>query len=280
MLNTTRHVGWVITAWLVWPLWVAAQPNAPATTDADLFFQRFAETAQLVRENQTGSAGLALDLLTKTLGSSPWLDIALLKAAELREQSHPAAAQENYALLTRRLGLAPYFQGDAERANVFRAAIEGAVARGLTRIRIQRVRAALAEYHARYRQYPESLTKLTILGYLDMADAHDTEGRLLRYVPTGLQLTPAISYQQYELAAVPGEPFVATAPQLTGISLAREQPRQYAALFQMAGQAEPARVVENQTFAGMFVAVVAARGAILVTPERVLVLPAPATTAP
>ena len=272
-------------AWLLWPVWVAAQTSSPApapTTarDPDLFFEQFQRAARLVQENQLGEARVVLDLLVMGLGSSPWLDIALLKSAELRESAHPDDALEKYTLLTRRLNVAPYFQGDAERAKVFRAAIAGAIERGISRLRIQRVRQALADYYARYRQYPESLPKLSILGYISMEDVHDAAGRLLRYVPTGLQMTPNISYQQYELATVTAEPFVATTPRLAGISVARDQPRQYAALFPVPGQTELARVRENQTFNGMFVAAVTARGAILVTPERVLVLPAPEPVAP
>jgi hypothetical protein len=260
-----------VAALLLLPASAPAQTNAPS--DPDRFFEQFNQAALLIRDNHASQAALVMDQLVKNLGSSPWLDIAVLKASGLQETRRPETALESYALLTRRLNVAPYFQGDTERAKVFRVAIQGAIDRGITRIRIQRIRSALAEYHARYRQYPESLQKLSILGYVEMEDVHDAAGHLIRYLPTGMQFTPAIAYQLYELAAIPAEPFLANAPYLTGTSQVNDQPLQYAALFKVSGRAEPERVTENQTFSGFFVAAVANRGAIVVTPERVLVLP-------
>lgn len=255
------------------PAPVAMPPAATSTNDADRFFEQFAVAAKSVQDNRADHAALVMDVLAKNLNGSPWLDIALLKAAALQENRAPATALENYALLKRRLDVAPYFQGNAERAQVFRVALQGAIDRGINRIRLQRIRDALAEYHARYRQYPESLTKLAVLGYVEMPDVRNASGRLYRYIPTGMQFSPGIAYQQYELETIPAEPFAANAPRLIGTTQVREEPRQYAALFQDAGRAEPARVAENQIFQGFFVAAVAEHGAILVTPERVLVLP-------
>jgi len=49
----------------------------------------------------------------------------------------------------------------------------------------------------------------------------------------------------------------------------------YTALIRLPGRVEPARVTEDQTIQGFFVAAVAPGGALMTTPNRVLVLPVP-----
>ena len=216
-----------------------------------------------------------MDGASKSLSTSPWMEIALLKHAELIESRNDAVAMEDYTVLRGRLENAPYFQGDTEKARVFKAALQGAVDNGINRIRIGRIADALARYYARYSEYPESLAKLSILGYVDIENIHAANDRTFRYLPTGQILRPFISYQTYDLESVPPDPFTVSSPRLEATSLINETPPKYAAVIRVSGQAEPARVTEDQTVEGYFVAAVATGGAIVCTSSRVLVLPTP-----
>ena len=247
----------------------------PPTSDADRFFTQYARAVQLVRQNGRQEASVIMDLLWRNLGSSPWFEIALLKHAELNELSNARVALEDYDVLRKRVENAPYFQGTADRAAVFRAALLGSAMRGIDRIRIQRIRDALEIYSTRYHQYPESLAKLAIFNYIDMEDIHNSEGRLFHYTPTGQRFTPAISYHTYVIEPLAPEPFVVTSPKLDGTTQLDDKTRKFAALIRVPGHLDPHRVFEDQTLEGYFVAAVAAGGAIVCTPEHVLVLVAP-----
>ena len=253
----------------------APPPPAPPQSDPDRFFDRYKLAVRLVKQNAYQEAAVAMDLLWRNLGSSPWLEIALLKHAELTESRNDQVAFDDYRLLEKRLLNAPYYQGDAEKARLFRASLQGAVQRGVDRIRIRRVVDALDRYHTRYFQYPESLAKLSIFNYVEFEDIHNSGGRMIRYTPTGQQFTPSISYQRYEIEAIPPEPFYVTTPRLDGTSQESGQPLTYVALIRVPGRMDAQRVKENQTLEGYFVAAVAAGGVVVCTPERVLVLPVP-----
>jgi hypothetical protein len=248
---------------------------APPTSDADRFFTQYTKAVQLVRQNGQREAAVIMDLLWRNLGSSPWFEIALLKHAELNEVSNARVALEDYDVLRKRVENAPYFQGTADRAAVFRAALLGSAMRGTDRIRIQRIRDALSVYNTRYHQYPESLAKLAIFNYIDMEDIHNSEGRLFHYTPTGQQFTPAISYHLYTIEPLAPEPFFVNSPKLEGTTRLDEKAKKYAALIRVPDHMDPHRVYEDQTLEGYFVAAVAAGGAVVCTPERVLVLVAP-----
>ncbi len=252
-----------------------AAVTAPPASDADRFFTQYAKAVQLVRQNGRREASVIMDLLWRNLGTSPWFEIALLKHAELNEISNARVALEDYDVLRKRIENAPYFQGTTDRAAVFRAALLGSAMRGTDRIRIQRIRDALDAYNARYNQYPESLAKLAIFNYIDMEDIHNSEGRLFHYTPTGQRFTPAISYHMYTIEPLAAEPFFVTSPKLDGTTQLDEQTKKYAALIRVPGHMDPHRVFEDQTLEGYFVAAVAAGGAIVCTPERVLVLVVP-----
>jgi hypothetical protein len=250
-------------------------PAAPPITDADRFFTQYARAIQLVRQNSHQEASVIMDLLWRSLGTSPWFEIALLKHGELNEVSNPRVAPEDYDLLRRRVENAPYFQGAAPHAAVFRTALLGTVMRGIDRIRLLRVRDALDRYHIRYRQYPESLVKLSIFNYCDLEDIYNSEGRFFHYTPTGQQLMPSISYQRYDLETLPPEPFYVTSPKVDGTTRMDEKSDKFAALIRVPGRMDPQRVVEDQTLDGYLIAAIAAGGAIVCTPDRVLVLPVP-----
>ncbi len=244
-------------------------------SDADRFFTQYAKAVQLVRQNGRREASVIMDLLWRNLGSSPWFEIALLKHAELNEISNAQVALEDYDVLRKRIENAPYFQGTADHAAVFRAALLGSAMRGTDRIRIQRIREALGVYNTRYHQYPESLAKLAIFNYIGMEDIHNPEGRLFHYTPTGQQFTPAISYHTYVIEPLAPEPFFVTSPKLEGTTQLDDKMKKYAALIRLPGRMDPHRVFEDQTLEGYFVAAVAAGGAIVCTPEHVLVLVPP-----
>jgi hypothetical protein len=243
--------------------------------DADLFFAKYKEALKLVAQRKTQDAAIALDLLAKSLNTSPWMEIAILKHCQLIEPTNDKVAEEGYQLLRQRLLNAPYFQSNAGRAKAFDVALQGSVEAGITRLRIWRVRLGLSRYHAKYMEYPESLAKLAILGYTDIENIHAANDQPLRYTPQTPRMTPFISHQRYDLESLPPEPFAATVPQLEGTSRLNDSPPKYVALVKLPGRAEPTRIEENQTIQSFFVAAVAPGGAIVSTPSRVLVLPAP-----
>jgi hypothetical protein len=250
-------------------------PVAPPITDADRFFTQYARAVQLVRQNGHQEASIIMDLLWRNLTTSPWFEIALLKHGELNEVKNPRVASEDYDLLQKRLENAPYFQGNAPHAAVFRTALLGTVMRGIDRIRILRLRDGLDRYHLRYRQYPESLVKLSIFNYVDLPDIYNSEGRFFHYTPTGQQFVPTISYQRYDLETLPPEPFFVTSPKVDGTTRMDDKSNKFAALIRVPGHMDPQRVVEDQTLDGYLIAAIAAGGAVVCTPDRVLVLLVP-----
>ncbi|MCX7915098.1 MAG: hypothetical protein N3A53_02185 [Verrucomicrobiae bacterium] len=253
----------------------AGVPEAPPITEADRFFNEFARAAEFLARGSRQQAWLVMDQLRRRLQTSPWMELALLKACELAETQNEAVAMEGYQLLRSRVTHAPWFQASRERTTLFAVAIHGAVDRGIARIRLARIRDGLGRYFARYGQYPESLAKLAIFNYVAPEDIQDANGRPFRYLPTGMQMRPTITYLRYEIESLPAEVFVPTAPKLEGITRIQEDPPRYAALIRVPGRAEPARVVEEQTTHGYYAAAITARGAVFVGGGRVLTLPAP-----
>jgi hypothetical protein len=252
-----------------------ATPTAPQPTDPERFFSQYAKATDLVRQNARQEASVIMDLLWRNLTTSPWFEIALLKHAELNETSNPQVAAQDYDVLRKRVENAPYFQGNAPGAAVFRTALLGAVARGIDRLHIQSIRDALNRYQMRYHQYPESLVKLAIFNYVGMDDIYDSENRLFRYTPTGMQFTPTISYQRYDLPSLPAEPFSVTSPKISGTTRMNDKSGKYAAVILVPDRIDWQSVVEGQTLGPYFVASVDRGGAIVCTTDRILVLPVP-----
>lgn len=247
----------------------------PQPTDPDRFFSQYAKASELVRQGDRQEASVIMDLLWRNLTTSPWFEIALLKHAELNETSNPQVAAQDYDVLRKRVENAPYFQGNAPGAAVFRTALLGAVARGIDRLHLQSVRDALNRYQLRYHQYPESLVKLAIFNYVGMDDIYDSENRLFRYTPTGIQFTPNISYQRYDLVSLPAEPFFVTSPKISGTTRVDDKTGKFAAVILVPDRIDWQSVVEGQTLGPYFVASVDRGGAIVCTTERILVLPVP-----
>jgi hypothetical protein len=271
----------LIAGWLCASVLAFAQTNqppakAPAIPDSERFFQAYSQAIEFLREKkpQRDQAVAAMDAVAQKINTSPWLEMAMLKHAELIEAKNNKAAMDTYFLLRSRAQNAPYFQSDAPYARVFRAALEGATANGINRIRINRIREALANYFARYGEYPESLAKLSILGYIEMENIQNMDSRNFRYTPTGVQLTPFISYKRYEpLESPPSEPFYVTVPSLEGTTEVSSVPLKYAAIIKMSGNSQPIRIVENQTLQGLLVCSIAPQGVILCSTDRILILP-------
>ena len=261
------------------PVVMQAQTNPvpAAPSDSDRFFDTYAKAVRLLRSNHAQDAAIAMDVVSKQLSTSPWMEIAMLKHSELVEFRTEKVALENYTLLNHRLANAPYFQSDAEHANVFHAALQGAIKAGINRIRLRRIRDALGRYFIRYREYPESLMKLSILGYIELENIQTADERRFRYLPTNQRLTPFISCQNYDLEPLEPVAFFVTEPRLSGTSMTGDTPPKYEALIAIPGRSDPLRVGENQTLRGYFVAAVGARGAILCSNNKILILPAPVT---
>ena len=254
----------------------AASPAAvPAVAQADQFFHTYAQAAKLVHEGDQARALVVMEGLVQAMTTSPWLEIALLKRSELAESSNGALAMSGYDLVLKRLAESPYFEGASPHAKLFSSALQSAAERGIRRVRLTRIRAALARYFARYLQYPESLAKLAIFNYLDITDITDAQRRPLRYIPTGMQLKPTLSYQRYDLENVPAEPFSVSSPRLEATTRVSEHPEKYEALILVPGRTERLHASENQTVDGFFLAEISNGGAVIVASDRVLVLPVP-----
>ena len=250
-------------------------PPAAAKSDPDKFFAQYREAVTFVSKNRRQDAAIIMDVLSRNLSTSPWMEIAVLKHSQLIETRNDQVAMDNYLLLKLRLAQAPYFQGNEERAKVFSAALKGAVETGINRVRVMRVRDALDRYRIRYHEYPETLAKLPIFGYTDIENIHAANNQLLRYVPTGQRMTPFISNQQYELQSFAIEPFSVTSPRLEGITMVRNNPPKYAGLMRVGGRSEPETIEEDRTIQGFLVAAVWEGGAILCNNTRILVLLTP-----
>jgi hypothetical protein len=251
---------------------VLANPEA-IFDEANSFFTQYKQAARQVRERRMAEAGLTMELLARSLKSSPWLEIAVLKQAELTEVRNERFAMDNYTLLQQRLVNSTYFQSNANKVRLFSVALQGAIRGGINRIRARRVRDALDRYFVRYHEYPESLAKLAILAYTDMENIHTADNRPFRYVPTGQQLTPFLSYKRYEgLEAPAPEPFLVSTPRIEGTTRASDEPLKYAALMRAGTQNESVRVVEDQTVGGLVVLTVAPKGVILCNDQRIIVL--------
>lgn len=291
-----RNSGWAVRSVFVWvmfalpgytqtnvsPAWLAHEIPTNAVPLADIgsadayrFFEKYREAIMLVGKGQLQSAAITMDLLSHTLRVSPWLDLALLKHAQLNEHLNDRAAEDDYQLLRHRIVNAPYFQSSAERAHFFIAALNNTVDDGINRVRLHRLRDAINRYHNRYAEYPESLAKLAILGYTDMENIHNVFNHMFRYLPQGARFRPFISYKSFDLESIDPEPFTVNSPTLAGTSQISEHPLKYAALIHINGQDEPVRVLENQSILGFYVVAVVHDGAIFSTSKRVIVLPAP-----
>ena len=261
--------GWVVRSVFVWVM--IALPSYAQTNVTPAWLAHTTPPTT----NAVSDITSTMDLLSHTLSASPWLDIALLKHAQLNERLNDRAAEDNYQLLRHRIANAPYFQSNAERARLFGVVLNNTVDNGINRIRLRRVRDAVNRYYSRYAEYPESLAKLAILGYTDMDNIHNVNNHMFRYLPQEPHVHPFISYRRFDLESIDPEPFTVNSPTLVGTSQVSEHPLKYSALIRLSGQDEPARVVENQTILGFFVVAVVHDGAIFSMPHRIIVLPTP-----
>jgi hypothetical protein len=252
---------------------VASPVDQPPMMEAQRFFGEYARAAAFLEKGGRDQASLVMNQLYKTLRTTPWLEIALVKHSELVEETNENAAMDGYDLLRKRLANAPYFQANVQRSRLFGGALQSAVDRGISRVRLAHLRDGLRRYFARYMQYPESLAKLSIFNYVDAADIVDPNNKPFRYLPTGMQLRPTITYLRYELESIPAEPFIASSPKLVGTSKVNDDPEQYVCLIRVPGKAEPVRISEEQTIEGYYVAAIAPNGAIFVGGNRILVIP-------
>ncbi|NQU11728.1 hypothetical protein HQ590_13115 [bacterium] len=266
----------------VWSVVTPAQTNPPAAAvaavaqrpvaDRDLFFTEFTRIAQLVRQGARTEALGLLNILQRKLSTSPWLGIAMLKHCQLAEATDQRAAMEGYQLLLKRIANAPFYRGAEEQAQLFSTVLRGAAQRGINRIRLARIRNGLQKYFSRHTQYPESLAKLAVLNYVDMEEIVDAEGEPFRYIPTGMQFRPLLTYMRFELAKPPADPFLNPTPKVDATSRISDDPPAYTALVRVPGRREPARVAAGQAIEGFYFAEVAAGGVIACTGDRVLVL--------
>jgi hypothetical protein len=253
---------------------VAALPRPEAVFDeANSFFTQYKQAARQLRERRTAEATLTMELLARGMKHSPWLEIAVLKQSEMIEITNDRFAMDNYELLLQRIQNSPYFQDHADKARLFGVALQGTAQNGINRIRARRIRDALDRYFVRYHEYPESLAKLAILGYIEMENIRMATDKPFRYIPTGQQLSPFLSYKRYEgLDTAAPEPFLVTSPRLEGTSRASDEPLKYAGIMRVSGEREPVRIVEDQNVAGYVVLAIAPKGVILCNDQRILVL--------
>jgi hypothetical protein len=254
----------------------ATDSGDAASADATNFFAKYKEAVTLLGNNKKQEAGITIDLLARNLRTSPWLEIAMLKHAQLVEQTNDQVAEEDFKLLRQRLENSPYFAGTGDKVKLFGTVLQGAVDTGLNRIRLRRVRTALGQYYSRYAEYPESLAKLAILGYTDMENIRSVNNQLFRYAPQSPKMNPYISFKSFDLEKVDQDPFVAVnPPKLEATSQVSETPLKYSALIRISNKGDPARIVENQTIQGYFVAAITHDGVIVTTPNHIIILVVP-----
>jgi len=277
----TTRLGVVVMLALapVWSPVILAQTNPPepavatvALDDRDVFFAEFTRIAQLVRQGGNSEALGLLNLLQRKLKAAPWLDIAMVKYGQLAESQDQQAALDSYEVLLKRIPHAPFYQAADEKGELFAAVLAGTARRGINRIRLDRIRNALQRYFTRYSQYPESLAKLAVLNYVDMEGIVDADGEPFRYVATGMQFRPLMTYMQFELEKPPADPFLNPLPKVEATSRIADDPPTYTALVRVPGRREPARIAAGQSIAGYYFAEVAAGGVIACSGDRVLVL--------
>jgi hypothetical protein len=151
--------------------------------------------------------------------------------------------------------------------------LKGAAEQGVRRVRLRRIRSALDQYFLRHHQYPENLAKLTIFDFIEAEDILDVDNRPFRYLPTGQQFRPQITYLRYELEMVKAEPFAPSSPRLESTTRITENPETYAARLNLPGRVEPLQVKETQTIDGYYVAAIARNGIVLCTADRIVVIP-------
>lgn len=252
---------------------VATATAVRAQSDPDLFFQEYTKAARLLREGKPQDAAITVDLLQQRLTVSPWREIAVLKHGEMNESRNGPLAMEAYVTLRKLLDETTYFQEKRDREQLFRRALEGALERGVKRVRLRHIAQALGVYLGTNGRYPGSLATLAVLGLIKQEDIADAKGRPIRYTPGGPALKPSVAFMSYQLEHVSPEPFVVKTPRIDGTSLISDNPRKYTALIRVPGGGDARRVVEFQTLEGFFIAAIAEKGAIVCTPDRVLVLP-------
>lgn len=274
---TLAHMRRLLPAviWIAWLTPTGYSQDAPARkpllSDADNFFIEYQRAAGLLAQDKPSEAALVMAELSQRLTASPWLEITVLKRCQLLEQRSPEQALDDYAFLAKRLTAKLYYQN--ETAAILRAALRDSAERGVSRIRLKRIDDALGKYFTRFGKYPESLAVLATYNmFINPADLVDIDQRPFRYTPKSLKL-PQMNYMAYDLEFVPADPFIATAPRIQSITRIGENPDQYAVRLQTHPRKNPELIKEGQTIEGYYVAVVAARGAILCSNDRVLVLP-------
>ncbi len=255
------------------PLATAQETAAARPPEDVLFFREFRRAKRLVEQGGRAEAGLIVNLLHNQLETSPWMEVSLLKLSELLETTNDLQAMDGYELLRKRVINAPYFQQDTEKGRLFAAALNSAAEQGIRRIRLRRIRRGLERYFARFHQYPENLAKLVIFDFIAPEDILDTDSRPFRYLPTGQQFRPDIRYLRYELQRVRPEPFAPSSPRLDSTTLLEEKPPVYGARISVPGRTEPLEIHEHQSIEGYYVVVIKKDGALLCTPDRVVVIP-------
>ncbi len=245
-------------------------PPRPTLTDADNFFIEYQRAADFVRRHALAEASLVMEALRQRLTTSPWLELTLLKRSELLEARTPAQAMEGYQLVLNRLLAEAYYQTD--ETGLLRQAIQGETERGVRRMRLKRLDAALGRYFVRFQKYPENLAMLVTHQMLDPVDLVDARQQQFLYTPKS-QALGQHSFMGYDLERVPSEPFSVSSPRIPSTTKISDDPPRYAALLQPSTHKDPEQILEGQALGGYHVAAVGARGVIVCTHNRVLILP-------
>lgn len=252
---------------------VAAQdvpPPRPTLSDADNFFIEYSRAAGFAARGDRETAALAMEAVRRQVTTSPWTELAQVKCNELMERHDATEALAGQELVLHRLESELYYQ--TADAAPLRQALRAMTTRGIRRVRRQRIETGLQQYRRLFDQYPDALALLVTHHILEPADLRGPGDRPFAYLPRALSPTRQ-RYVSYDLELVPAEPFVAPAPRIASTTRIGNAPPHYAALVQLRPRTDPVQVEVGEWLDGKYVAIITARGAILCTPDQVLIRP-------
>jgi len=185
----------------------------PVASDADEpqeFFQAFAAATANFEQGKTREAAAGLQTLGQKLQTSPWREIALLKAAELAESFDRPTATKNYQEVVARM---------KDRATEpLSRALFALAGRGLQRLETIEIEVALKKYYLAKVEYPASLETLVQAKLLAADTIRDVAGKLYSYATGAEKLLPSIPRQTYTLEKIDAPPFGWKDAKIVGMS--------------------------------------------------------------
>ncbi|MSR64959.1 MAG: hypothetical protein EXS18_04170 [Verrucomicrobiae bacterium] len=163
------------------------------------FFQTFATATSNFEQGKSREAAAALQAAGQKFITTPWKEIALLKAAEMEESFDRVTASKNYSEIVNRLK----DQGSDRACQVALAQ----ASRGLQRLEASEIEAALQKYYLAKVEFPASLEILVQAKYLTDDKIRDSSGKTYAYSTGVEKLIPSVPRQTYTLQKAVSSPF-------------------------------------------------------------------------